>query len=141
MPIYQHRIISYFILNITLLEMVFFKNLVNEYYKLIFFKRMEFKMKNHELFEKIEAKEKEWEAQVKYLKAKAANFDPETRVKIETQIDKLNMRLKEIEKQTNALKKISNSVQHDLGDQIIHSWIESFTKIDDAMLKLNKLNL
>lgn len=98
-------------------------------------------MKNHELFEKIEAKEKEWEAQVKYLQAKALNFDPEIRIKMETQIDKLHAKLKEIEKQTSKLKEISNLVQNDLGDQVIHSWIESFTKIDDAMLKLNKFNL
>lgn len=96
-------------------------------------------MENREvLFEKIEAKEKEWKAQVKYLQSKAVNFDSETRIKIERQINNLNIKLKEIEKHTNELKKISNDPQHDIGDRIVNSWIEVFTKIDDAMLKLKK---
>lgn len=96
-------------------------------------------MDNREiLFQKMEAKEKEWAAQVKYLQLKAVNFDSETRARIEEQINILNVKLKEIEKRTNELKKTSNQVQPDLGDKIIHSWIEVFTKIDNAMLQLKK---
>jgi hypothetical protein len=96
-------------------------------------------MNNHEhLFEKIEAKEKEWDAQVKHLRSKAVSFDSETRIKIEQQLDNLNVKLEAIKKRTSELKKTSSEAQQDLGDKIVHSWIELFTKIDKAMLKLKK---
>lgn len=90
------------------------------------------------LFEKIEAKEKEWEEQVKYLRLKFAGLDSETHIKIEKQLNNLHMKLKEIEKRTREIKKISSKVHNDVGDKIIHSWIELLTRIDSAMLKLKK---
>ena len=94
-------------------------------------------MENREiLFKKIEAKEKEWESQVKQLQSKVATFDSEARLKIEIQINILNIKLKEIEKRTNELKKTSSEIRPDLGDKIIHSWIESLTLIDNAISKL-----
>lgn len=97
-------------------------------------------MENHDiLFEKIEAKEREWEEQVKYLRAKSENFDIETRTKFDQQINNLNTKLKEIEKRTSELKKLSKDIQPDLREKIIHIWIESFTKIDSAMIKLRNL--
>jgi len=90
------------------------------------------------LFEMMEAKKKEWDTQVKNLQAKAAGFDTETRVKVEEQIKQLNIKLNEIENKTNEFRKTSNELGHDIEDKIIYSWIELFTKIDDAMLKLKK---
>lgn len=96
-------------------------------------------MDNHEIiFEKIEAKEREWDAQIEYLRLKASGFDTETRLKIETQIDILNSKLKDLEKRTTELKKTSSQIQNDMGDQIVHSWVELFTKIDNAMLRLKE---
>jgi hypothetical protein len=96
-------------------------------------------MENREiLFKKVEEKQKEWAAQIKSLQSKVSDMDFETRTKIEDQINNLNIKLMEIEKKTNELKKTSSEVQHDIGDKIIQSWIEVFTKIDDAMLKLKK---
>lgn len=96
-------------------------------------------MDNREiLFEKIEAKEKEWNDQIKHLKSKAATFDSETRIRMEEQIDSLSKKLKAIEKRTTEIKKTSTEVSEDLGDKIVHSWLELFTKIDNAMLKLKK---
>lgn len=91
-----------------------------------------------ELFEKIEAKEKEWEQQIKLLQAKVTNLKPEVRSKIEEQLGYLDNKLKEIEARTVSLKKMSNQVEKEVGDKIILSWAELFTKIDDAMLKLDK---
>lgn len=91
-----------------------------------------------ELFEKIESKEKEWEQQIKYLQARVANLDPSVRTKVEEQLEYLNGKLKEIESRTVNLKKISNEVEKEVGDKIVLSWAELFTKIDDAMLKLDK---
>lgn len=95
-------------------------------------------MDRESIFEKIEAKEKEWKAQVKDLKLKTAFFDYETRTKIEKLADLLNSKLNEIEKRTKQIKMLSNEVQCDLGDKIIYSWVELFTEIDNAMLKLKK---
>lgn len=95
-------------------------------------------MDRESIFEKIEAKEKEWKAQVKDLKLKTAYFDCATRIKIEKLADLLNTKLSEIEKRTKQIKKLSNDVQCDLGDKIIYSWVELFTEIDNAMLKLKK---
>lgn len=95
-------------------------------------------MDNQELFAKIEAKEREWDSQVKLLRSRIVGFDVETRGRIEEQIDHLTSRLREIEKHTNQLKRISQETQHNLSEKIIHSWIELFTEIDNAMLKLIK---
>lgn len=98
---------------------------------------MGFKMENREiLFKKIEAKEKEWQEQVKYLQLKAAELDSNKREKIEQQITKLDLKLKEIAIKTGELKKLTNNVHQDLGDRIVYAWIELFTEIDNAMLKL-----
>jgi len=102
-------------------------------------KRNGAKMENHEIiFKKIEAKEKEWDEQIECLRLKATGFDTETRLKIETQIDILNSKLKDLEKRTSTLKKNSSSIQSNMGDQIVHSWVELFTKIDNAMLRLKE---
>lgn len=94
-------------------------------------------MENREiLFKKIEDKEKEWEAQVKHLQSKADIFDPISRIEFEARINNLNLKLKEIEKRTNELKMASQEVEQSVGDMIIHSWVESLTKIDDAIFKL-----
>lgn len=96
-------------------------------------------MENREiLFEKIEAKEKEWEEQVKRFQSKTAHFDVETRMKFDIQINNLNAKLKEIEQKTNELKKTSSEVAPDIGDKIIHSWIESLTTIDNAISTLKR---
>lgn len=96
-------------------------------------------MENREfLFEKMEEKQKEWNAQIQYLQAKAAGFDFETRERIENQINILNAKLKEIEAKTNKMKQTSNEAQPEIGDKIIYSWIELFAKIDNAMLRLKK---
>lgn len=98
---------------------------------------MGFNMENHEiLFTKIEAKEKEWQEQVKLLQTKTAELDPEKRVKIEQQLNKLDAKLKEIAKRTGELKKLTGSIKSDLTDRIVYAWIELFTEIDNAMLKL-----
>ena len=100
---------------------------------------MELKMENREiLFEKMDAKQKEWNAQVKYLQSRATGLDTETRIIFDNQITNLNLKLKQIEKRTNELKKTSSQVQPEIGDMIVNSWIEVFTKIDDAMLKLKQ---
>jgi len=130
----------------TLLDIVFFDDFVNKcdsYAKCIYSQsqkqRMEMKMEHREiLFEKIDAKQKEWQEQVKHMKLKAAEYDSQTREKIEKQISALSKKLKEIEKQTNELKRTSNQVQGELGDKIVHSWIEVFTKIDDAISRLKR---
>ena len=90
------------------------------------------------LFEKIDAKQQEWDEQVKYLRSRASGFDSEIRVRIEEQIDILSQKLKEIEKRTVELKKVSEATQQDIGENVIHSWIEVFTKIDNEMLRLKK---
>lgn len=121
--------------------MVFFEKFgyVITWLNMINVRRMEFIMENRKiLFEKIEAKEREWDEQVKYLQSKAAGFDPETRIKVEKQINILNIKLKEVEQQTGKLKKISDQLHSELGDKLVHSWIELFTEIDNAMLKLKK---
>lgn len=100
-------------------------------------------MENREiLFEKIEAKEKQWRAQLQQWQAKTANMDFESRIKVEVQLDNLDSKLKKIEKRTDELKGIINGIQNDLGEKIMYAWIEIFTEIDDVMLNLkNKLNL
>lgn len=96
-------------------------------------------MENHEsLFQKIEERGREWDAQVQILKDKAKILDVEARIKFEDQIDTLNLKLKAIEKRTSELKKISKEVSKEAADKIVHSWIESLTKIDNAILKLKK---
>jgi len=96
-------------------------------------------MDNREImFEKIEAKEQEWKAQIEYLKSKASGFDSQTRTKIEEQIDRLNIKLQAIEDRTKEMKKKSLGTHPDLGDKVVHSWVELYTKIDNAMLKLKK---
>ena len=101
--------------------------------------RMEIKMEHREiLFEKIDAKQKEWQEQVQNMRKKATEYDSDTRFKIEKQIEILSKKLNEIEKQTNELKRTSNQVQQELGDKIVHSWIEVFTKIDDAISRLKR---
>lgn len=99
-------------------------------------------MENREIiFEKIQAKEKEWKAQVEYLQSKVVHFDLDRRVKIERLIDLLNIKLKEIENKTGELKKISNNLHQDLGEKIIYAWVELFTEIDNSMINLkNKLD-
>ena len=98
-------------------------------------------MENREIiFEKIQAKEKEWQDQVQYLQSKIVNYDLERRAKIERLLDLLNIKLKEIEKRTGELKRISGNLQQDVGEKIIYAWIELFTEIDNSMMNLkNKL--
>lgn len=94
-------------------------------------------MDNQEiLFKKIEEKGKEWRIQVEHLQSKVVGFDFESRAKIEEQIGILNMKLKEIEQRTNELKETSKKLRPEIGDKLIHSWIESLTQIDNAILKL-----
>lgn len=100
-------------------------------------------MENREiLFQKIEAKEKEWRTQLQQWQSKTAGLDFETRVKIQAQLDNLDTKLKKIETRTSELKNIINGIQNDLGEKIMYAWIEIFTEIDDVMLNLkNKLGL
>lgn len=100
-------------------------------------------MENREiLFNKIEAKEKEWRAQLQQWQSKTIGMDFEARIKIEAQLDNLDSKLKKIEARTGELKNIINGVQNDLGEKIMYAWIEIFTEIDDVMLNLkNKLGL
>jgi len=98
-------------------------------------------MENREIiFEKIQAKEKEWQSQVQYLQSKIVNYDLDRRIKIEKLIDLLSLKLKEIETRTGELKRISGNLQQDVGEKIIYTWIELFTEIDNSMINLsNKL--
>jgi len=65
-------------------------------------------MENSEIiFEKIQAKEKEWQSQVQYLQSKIVNYDLDRRIKIEKLIDLLNIKLKEIETRTGELKELA----------------------------------
>lgn len=93
---------------------------------------------NKELFDQIEAKEKEWQKQVKYLQSKITGFDPDVRDRLQNQIDILSIKLKEIELHTNQLKKINDETKNGLSEKLVHNWIELFTEIDNVMLKLMK---
>lgn len=96
-------------------------------------------MENREIiFKKILAKEQEWKAQVQYLQSKIVTYDLDRRIKIERLIDLLNIKLKEIEKRTSELKRISDNLQQDLGEKVIYTWVELFTEIDNAMMNLKK---
>ena len=99
-------------------------------------------MENREiLFEKIQAKEKEWKTQVEYLQSKIANYDLDRRIKIERLIDLLNLKLKEIENRTVELKRISGNLHQDVCEKLIYVWVELFTEIDNSMINLkNKLD-
>jgi len=90
------------------------------------------------LFEKIESKKKEWDAQHKNLKSQVQGYDSKSRIKIEEQIDNLNTKLREVEARVNELRNSSHEVQLDIGDKVVHSWLELFKKIDEAILKLKK---
>ena len=90
------------------------------------------------LFEKIEAKKKEWDTQLKDLKSKAQDYDTKTRIKVEEQIDNLNTKLRDVETRICELRNSSYEVQQDLGDKVVHTWLELFKKVDDAILKLKK---
>lgn len=94
-------------------------------------------MENREaLFSKIHEKENAWEEQLKHLQARALRFDTDTRIKIEDQINRLHFKLEQIKKRTNELKKTSLEMEPEAADKMIHSWVELFTKIDNAMIKL-----
>lgn len=98
-------------------------------------------MENYEIiFEKIQAKEKEWKSQVEELQSKISHFDMDRRIKIERLIDMLNLKLNEIETRTKELKLISENLNQDISDKLIYSWVELFTEIDNSMINLkNKL--
>lgn len=100
-------------------------------------------MENREiLFQKIEAKEKEWRTQLQQWQSKTDGLDIDIRVKIQAQLDNLDTKLKKIETRTNELKNIIGGIQNDLGEKIMYAWIEIFTEIDDVMLNLKtRLNL
>lgn len=94
-------------------------------------------MDNREiLFNKIHAKENAWEEQLNYLQSRATRFDSETRLKIEDQLNRLHIKLQQIKQRTMELKHTSNDMDPDTADKIVHSWVELFTKIDNAMIKL-----
>lgn len=94
---------------------------------------------NHKvLFEKIEAKQKDWENQIQNLREKASHFDYETRTNFENQITNLNLKLKDLENRTLQVKNLSKNIEKELSEKLIYSWIELFTKIDNAMSKLKK---
>lgn len=96
-------------------------------------------MKNRKIiFEKIQAKEQEWKAQVQYLQKQIVNYDSDKREKIEKLIQLLNTKLNEIEKRTSELKKISENLSQDFGEKILYSWVDLFTEIDNAMINLKK---
>lgn len=99
-------------------------------------------MENREvLFEKIEAKERQWRAQLEQWQAKAAGMDYEPRIKLEAQLENLDSKLKKIEKRTGEFKNIISGVQNDIGEKIMYAWIEIFAEIDDVMINLkNKLD-
>lgn len=88
------------------------------------------------LFEKIKAKENAWEDQLRYLREKSTRFDTDTRMRIEDQLNRLHMKLQQIKQRTNELKRSSNDMDSATADKIVHSWVELFTKIDNAMIKL-----
>lgn len=95
------------------------------------------KMENRdELFEKIQTKEKEWEKQIELLQKRSQNFDSETRGKVEERIEILKTKLNDIKERTNKLKNAADMVQDDVAEKVIYSWVEMFTKIDNAMIKL-----
>ncbi len=96
-------------------------------------------MENREvLFKKIEEKEKEWAEQVQTLQANIAKIPYENRREIEEQINRLSMKLKELEKRSVELKKITSEVPHEMGEKIVHYWIELFVKVDGLMSKLKE---
>lgn len=107
------------------------KNFIESSYKEAFI------MENRdELFEKIQTKEKEWEKQIEFLQKRAQNFDSEVREKVEGRIEILRTKLGEIKERTCRLKNASDKVEDDVAQKIIYSWVEMFTKIDNAMIKL-----
>lgn len=87
---------------------------------------------------KMEAQELEWEAQLKHLQSRAKNFDADTRIKFEEQVDHLNQKLHEVAKRTDMFKKSSNEIWYDLGDNISRSWNEIAKSIDNTIAKLKK---
>lgn len=88
------------------------------------------------LFEKIDLKTKEWENQVRYLQAKARGFDGEGKAEFERHLERLSIKLKDIEKRTEEIKRLTSHVHKNLGEKILHQWVESLTIIDNAILKL-----
>ncbi len=119
------------------MEIVFFKNLVNIYLNLSVYYGEN--MDNRDiLFEKIQAKENEWKEQVEILRTRVKSMDSEMRPKVEERIDYLDNKLKEIKARTIQLKKISINSDPEIGNKIAYSWVELFTKIDNAMLKLKE---
>lgn len=94
--------------------------------------------KREVLLKKIEAQEKEWEAQIKHLQSKYADFDAETRMKLGKQLDEVNKKLHDVKYQTDKFKKTSNDEWQRLGDKITHTWNDIVTNIDNAILRLKK---
>lgn len=90
------------------------------------------------LLKKIEDKEKEWKDEIIHLRSKATGFETEARIQLEEQIDLLNKKLKMIEIHTAELKKNSDEIWHDFGDNIARSWNELVKTIDTALLNLKK---
>lgn len=88
------------------------------------------------LFKKIEAQEKEWDAQIKNLQSRVADFDPRTRVEFEIQINQLNTKLKELGNHTSKIKNTSEEIWCNFGDSIIDCWTELVHNIDYVISKL-----
>lgn len=88
------------------------------------------------LLKQIEAKEKEWEDQVKDLQSIASGFDAATRIKFEEQMSHLNNKLRVVETHLNEFKKHSHEVGGDLAESIAIAWTELVANIDNAFLKL-----
>ena len=96
-------------------------------------------MDNREiLFNKIHEKENAWEDQLSYLQSRATKFDPDTRIKIEDKINQLHFKLQQIKQRTNELKHTSYDMESEAANKVVHSWVELFTKIDNAMIKLKE---
>lgn len=96
-------------------------------------------MENREiLLKKIEAQTKEWEANVLHLQAKAANLDANAHIEFEKHMHNLKEKLKEAEKYSDKFKKTSTDAWQKLGTDMVRSWNELVTNIDNAILRLKK---
>lgn len=96
-------------------------------------------MENREIIlKKIEAQTKEWEANMKHLQAKAADLDANARIEFEKHMHNLKEKLKEAEKHSDKFKKTSADNWHKLEHDMVRSWNELVTNIDNAILRLKK---
>lgn len=82
------------------------------------------------ILNKINAQEREWKNQVKYLQTKVSNFDEKKRASLERYVTHLNLKLKVIEKRTAELKSANSHVWDKYADNIAECWEELVHNID-----------